>query len=123
MALVLHTDGTRELRSEAEAEKLWLIKVGRARPQTARQRAQVLYLRKTIRRVRLNYKTAPEEYVLANLDEIIPQAIANWIVDQRGRPIRPANKEDMIFAVKYGLWYNGQPTYLVNGKRQLGLAV
>jgi hypothetical protein len=123
MALVLHTDGTRELRSEAEAEKLWLIKVGRARPQTPRQRAQVRYLRKTIRRVRLNYKTAPEAYVLANLDEIIPQAIANWIVDRRGRPIRPANKEDMIFAVKYGLWYNGQPTYLVNGKRQLGLAV
>jgi hypothetical protein len=123
MALVLHTDGTRELRSEAEAEKLWLIKVGRARPQTPRQRAQVRYLRKTIRRVRLNYKTAPEAYVLANLDEIIPQAIANWIVDRRGRPICPANKEDMIFAVKYGLWYNGQPTYLVNGKRQLGLAV
>jgi hypothetical protein len=123
MALVLHTDGTRELRSEAEAEKLWLIKVGRARPQTPRQRAQVRYLRKTIRRVRLNYKTAPEAYVLANLDEIIPQAIANWIVDRRGRPVRPATKEDMIFAVKYGLWYNGQPTYLVNGTRQLGLAV
>lgn len=126
MAFVLHTDGTREWRSEAEAEKLWLIKVGRANPQNEAQKRYVRFIRKSIKRVILNYRTAPEEYVRAYLPEIAERAVAQWIVDRRGRPVRPATDEDMAFAIKYGLWRGGKrgrPTALVthSGPHQLAL--
>lgn len=123
MAYILYTDGTREVRSETEAEKLWLIKVGRARPLNKAQAAYVRFIRKHIKRIRLNYRTAPEEYVIANLDEIIPQALSSWIVDRKGHPIRPNTQEDLDFAVKYGLWRRNKPTALVTrkGPHQLSL--
>lgn len=122
MAYVQYIDGTRELRSEAEAKKLWLIKVGRARPQTPAQKKYVSFIRKTIKKIRLNYRTAPEEYIKANIHDIVPMALANWMVNKKGQPIRPATKDDMEFAVKYGLWNQGKPTALVTGKGQLTLA-
>ncbi len=121
MALILHTDGTREVRSEAEAEKLWLIKVGRARPTNVAQERYVRLIRSTIRKVKLNYHTAPDEYIRANFDEIMEEALRDWIVDRRGRPSRPQTSWDLAFAIKWGLWYRNKPTALVTGKGQLQL--
>lgn len=123
MAYILHIDGTREVRSEAEAEKLWLIKVGRAKPVTPAQIQYVRFIRKNIVKVRLNYRTAPDEYVRAYLPEIIEQVVSYWTVDRRGRPLRPGTPEDMAFAVKWGLYRRGKPTGLVTqkGKPQIAL--
>lgn len=121
MAYIQYTNGAREFRSEAEAEKLWLIKVGRAAPQTPAQEAYVKQIRKRIKRVYLDYRTAPEAYIQAHLSEIVLRAISSWIVDRKGRPTRPATKEDLDFAIKYGLFARGKPTALVTGKGQLTL--
>lgn len=121
MAYILHIDGTRELRSEAEAEKLWLIKVGRARPTNPTQEKYVKLIRSTIRKVKLNFHTAPDEYIQANFDEVMEEALKSWIVDRRGNPSRPQTDWDLAFAIKWGLWYRNKPTALVTGKGQLQL--
>lgn len=121
MAYILHIDGTRELRSEAEAEKLWLIKVGRARPATPAQENYIKLIRSTIRKVKLNYRTAPDEYIRANFDEVIEEALKSWSVDRRGNPTRPQTDWDLAFAIKWGLWYRNKPTALITGKGQLQL--
>lgn len=121
MAYILHTDGTREVRSEAEAEKLWLIKVGRARPTTKAQEKYVELIRQTVTKVKLNYRTAPDDYIRANFDEVMENALRDWVVDRRGNPTRPQSDFDLAFAIKWGLWYRGKPTALVTGKGQLQL--
>lgn len=121
MAYILHTDGTREVRSEAEAEKLWLIKVGRARPTNEAQEKYVKLIRSTIKKVKLNWRTAPDEYIRANFDEVIEAALQNWSVDRSGNPLRPQTDWDLAFAIKWGLWYRNKPTALVTGAGQLQL--
>lgn len=118
MAYVLYTDGHREFPSDTEAEKLWRIKIGQANPQTAAQKRYVDHICKTVYQVRLtNYREAPEDYIRANIRDMVPFIVAKWIVDYRGRPTRPANKIDMEFAIKYGLWRGGKPTDLINTKK------
>lgn len=69
-----------------------------------------------IKRVFLNWHTAPDDYINEHLDAIIPMALNDWMVDRKtGRPTRPQSKNARDFADKFGLTVYGVPTSLVTG--------
>jgi len=115
MALITHTDGSREFKAEDEAVKLWRILDGQAKPMNDSQKRYCDQVRHDVKRVVLNYRTAPEDYVRKNLHKLLPQILADWVVDAHGRPMRPANAWQWAFAKKYGLWKGHRPSQIVAG--------
>jgi hypothetical protein len=117
MALLIRKDGTKELHTKPEDEarlyKVWQVLAGRAVPDSP----ELARFCDGVQKVILNWRTAPEEYVRARLNEIVPQVIASWVVDRNGNPLRPATKQQYEFARKYGLVKGYKPTNLVT-KRQ-----
>jgi hypothetical protein len=118
MAYIRYADGSQEFKPETEAEKLWRILDGQAKPMNEAQRRYCESVRRNVKKVVLNFHTAPEDYIRKNLQKILPQIVANWVVDRRGKPLRPANAEQWAFAKKYGLWKGHRPSALVTGGQQ-----
>jgi hypothetical protein len=117
MALIFHTDGKREFAPESRAEKLWRILVGQAVPINSAQKQYCDSVKREIKKVVLNYHTAPEDYVRANLSKLLPQILADWTVDRQGNPLHPATAASWDFAKKYGLWKGRKPTSIVTGSQ------
>lgn len=113
MALLIHTDGSKELcikpADEARLFKVWQVKVGHAIPDSP----QLAKYAEGIKKVVLNWRTAPEEYVRYHLNDIVPIAVADWVVAPDGTPLRPSTPSGWDFAKKYGLMKGYSPTNLV----------
>lgn len=118
MALLILKDGKRQIFSKPDDEarlfKIWQVKVGNAVPDSP----ELARYAESVSKVILNWKTAPEEYVRHHLNVIVPQAVAEWIVDSKGHPIRPSTHWGWEFARKYGLMRGHSITNLVT-KRQV----
>ena len=112
MAVVRFTDNSKKLIPEDKAIVLWLCLTGEKIP-TPEQRK---YCQK-VKTVTLNWRTAPDSYISKNLPTVIPQALNDWSVDLKGRPIKPSNKWSMEFARKWGLWKGNRPSVLVHSKQ------
>lgn len=108
MAVVKLKTGQRKFVPEEAGVSMWLCKHGFEVPDPEQQR----YLEQ-VSDIVLNWRYAPDEYIRRNLLRIIPQVVADWFVDPNGRPVRPARREDYIFAEKWGLWAKNKPTALV----------
>ena len=84
MALIIYTDGSKKLCNkpgdEARLFKVWQVITGR----TAADSPELERFSKSVKQVILNWRTAPEQYVRANLAHIIPQATTEWVVDGAG---------------------------------------
>jgi hypothetical protein len=120
MALQIRKNGSKQLRVGAEAEermyRMWLVLTGRAIPDDPDMAMECEETAKIV----LSWKTAPEDYVRAHLNEIIPLAISEWVADVYGHPLRPSTKWGWDFARKYGLMKGYTVTNLVT-KRQASL--
>jgi hypothetical protein len=120
MALLIYTDGSKSLHNKPGDEerlfKVWQVITGRKIPDSH----ELTRFSLSVKQVILNWRTAPEEYVRAHLQHIIPQAVAEWVVDGAGTPLRPSTPWGYEFARKYGLYRGNKPTNLVT-KRQIAL--
>jgi hypothetical protein len=109
MAMVIFKNGkTRELTNE-QGTKLW---EGLQHPEGLDEH-QLDYLQ-SIKHLYLNWHHAPDSYIEANLDSIIPIVLNDWRVNERGKPLYPYSDEAKAFASKWNLYYMGQPTAKVN---------
>ena len=117
MAYVEFIDGQRQLyRKPDDIRRLvlvWRVITGQEKQPDP---VTKLYASK-VKKVRLNWHEAPEDYVRWNLNEILPSALREWAVDVHGNVLRPGNSRAWDFAKKYGLWKGGKPTPLVTGKQ------
>jgi hypothetical protein len=108
MAVLKYKTGRKQLIPERMALPIWQVLYGYRQPDNEQQRQFV----RTVDDVSLSWKSAPDEYIKENLEEIIPQIIATWRVDRNGHPTRPDYGPDLRFAEKWGLWARGKPTKL-----------
>lgn len=108
MAILYKLDGSKQFVSKEQGIKIWR---GLHEPDNLDQQ-QLEYLG-TIKRLFLNWRDAPEDYIEANLSSIIPLALNEWRVDKHGRPLKPATEFAWKFSKRWGLWNQGQPTVLV----------
>ncbi|KNX50289.1 hypothetical protein, partial [Listeria monocytogenes] len=53
---------------------------------------QIAYMQ-TVKTLWLNWHSAPDDYIQANLSWIIPMALNDWIVDIHGKPTKPQTTE------------------------------
>lgn len=117
MALVEYIDGKRELSRDRDKVKrlvlAWRALVGEDKDPDP----DIAVYAKTIKRIRLNWHEAPEDYIRWNLNEILPQVLNEWAVDMKGKPLRPGNSRSWDFAKRYGLWKAGKPTNIVTGEQ------
>lgn len=115
MAFITYIDGRREFKAEDEAVKLWRILDGQAAPMNEAQERYVKSIRRNIKKVVLDYRNAPEDYIRKNLHKLLPYILSDWVVDRTGKPLRPGNSAQWSFAKKYGLWKGHKPSPVVTG--------
>jgi hypothetical protein len=117
MALLIFTDGSRKICNKPDDEarlfKVWQVKTGREIPDSP----QLAQYCEGVKKVILNWHTAPEEYVRAHINDLLPQILADWVVGRDGVPLRPGSAWGWEFAKKYGLMKGYTPTNLVTKKQ------
>lgn len=106
MAYIEFRSGRKQNISAEQGIRLWEALCA---PELADDK-QLAYM-KTVKTLWLNWHVAPDDYIQANLDWIIPMALNEWIVDVHGKPTKPQTTEAWDFAKKWGLWLSG-PTML-----------
>lgn len=114
MAYVQYKNGKKALIGERQAILWWRIITGRCETNTDKEKAYADKVKSEVQRVVINWTTAPEDYIRANLPNIIPFAVSLWVVDEKGRPLKPSTSRDWDFAKKYGLWRGGKPSTLID---------
>lgn len=62
-----------------------------------------------VNKVYFSWRTADPLWIADNLNEIMPQVLAEWAVDSRGIPTRPDNGHSWQFAKRYQLYANKRP--------------
>lgn len=99
MAHIELNDGKRTSITSEQGAKIWEILQGRREPDN---KAQELYVSK-IRRIYLNWRNAPDDYIEQNYDYVTRMAMVDWITDDSGKPIRPSDNSGFAFAKQWGL--------------------
>lgn len=119
MALIIYTNGDKAFKPDVEAVKLWRILDGQAKPENEAQRRYIAHVRRTVKSVSLDYRTAPEDYIRKNLHKLLPKILSEWVVNQHGEPLKPADAQQWTFAKKFGLWRGNKPSAIVAGQLTL----
>lgn len=102
MAYVEYMSGKKQNISAEQGSRLWEALCA---PELADDK-QLAYM-KSVKTLWLNWHTAPDDYIAANLEWIIPMAVNEWIVDSKGKPTKPQTTEAWDFAKKWGLYASG----------------
>lgn len=102
MAHIELVDGKKRSITPEQGVVIWNILQGRNDPTQEQER-----FISNIRKVYLNWRKAPDDYIEQNFDYIKPMAMADWVTDRSGSPIRPSNKAGFAFAKRWGLRWKG----------------
>lgn len=89
-----------------QAVDILAVLEGRTEPADEKQAAFALKVKK----VYFAWRSADPIWIMANISDIIPLALATWRVDTTGRPTRPDSDTSWQFAKRYQLWNNGGPS-------------
>lgn len=120
MAIIHRTDGKHEVVDPEIGAAIWKVLNGEIEPSPE----QAKYC-ETVEKIDLNWRKAPDSYIKAHFDTIIPMALSDWMLEVReadghkivtGRVSRPQPGDDFAwnFAKRWGLWYEGKKTELVD---------
>ena len=63
-----------------------------------------------VQKVYFAWRSADPLWIMANIETVIPLALATWRVNHEGRPTRPDSEISWQFAKRYQLWNNGGPS-------------
>lgn len=109
MAYVVFTDGKKSNISAEQGLGIWQVLNGEIEGDEKQQE----FCRK-VEKIYLNWRNAPDNYIKANFDLIMPMALSDWMVNEKGQPTEPETGNDFAwkFAKRWGLWEYG-PTKLV----------
>ena len=109
MAVISFVDGHKEVAKPATGLKIWEVLNGEREGSEDEQE-----LCSQIKRLCLDWRTAPDSYVQANFDAIVHLHFGDWMCDDIGRLTRPdpARPGAVAFADKWGLMYLSIPTAL-----------
>lgn len=59
----------------------------------------------SIKKIYLNYRNAPDDYIEQHFAIIKEQAMADWEVDRNGTPLRPTDDFGWKFSKRWGLTF------------------
>lgn len=119
MAIIRFNDGTTTECNGATGIKLWHILQGNAEPTPKEEKIAM-----KVKKIYLNWREAPDDYIEERFAVIAPMVISHWMVEgtpsgqhQHGsiglatRPM-PGDSFTLDFCKKWGLWEKGKPTAL-----------
>lgn len=107
MAVLKMANSRQVAVTREKAEFVWGVFYGLVKPDAKQKR-----FCEQVEDVIFSWRNAPDDYIQANLDKIIPMALAEWRVNRDGQLTRPGTEHAWAFAKRWGLWNNG-PTMLV----------
>ena len=110
MAVIRFTNGKEETIDAATAASIWLVLCG----EKDATKEQENFMER-VKNIHLNWRNAPDSYIKKRFETILPMALADWVVNHAGKPVRPGSEFAWQFAKRWGLWENGHPSSLVTG--------
>lgn len=102
MALLTFHDKRQKTVSRETAQAVWDVLTGKAEPDVKQEQFCL-----QVNTVTFDWRTAPDDYIEFHLDNVLPLALAEWAVNDRGQVTRPSTEHGWQFAKKWGLWDNG----------------
>lgn len=98
MAYIKFHDGRTVTVSAEKGIAAWEVLTGKVEPTPEQEKFAL-----SIKRIYLNYRNAPDDYIEQNFHHIKPQVLADWVVDRNGEPLRPSDDFGWKFAKRWGL--------------------
>lgn len=116
MAVVIFQDGEKRELAPAIALKIWEVLTGVSEPSGEQQIAFC----NRVKRLYLNWRTAPEAYIRDHWETIVPLMLSGWRVNRQGQPIMPDSESDWTLSRAWGLYEHGRlnNTVLTYGPKQ-----
>lgn len=120
MAYIVFNDRKTDQVDAAKGLHVWQVLNGYAEPDDPNDEKYC----SRVRKIYLNYRNAPDDYIKERFDIIAPMVIGKWMVDSRpigngqhtsmGIPTRPQPNDtwNWQFSKKWGLIRNGEATEL-----------
>jgi hypothetical protein len=84
MAQIVFSNGKNANVSAEKGRAIWNVLTGKAEGDAAQQKFAL-----TVKKIYLNWRNAPDDYLLQNKDIIAPMVMSNWMVTPQGKPTRP----------------------------------
>lgn len=109
MAMIKFNDESDMPCSAEQGHRYWAVMNGEVEP----DEDEMKFCSK-IKHIYLNRFNAPDSYIERYREIIFPIALSEWSVDRNGKLMRPGDESSWEFARRWGLWYMGQPSSIVN---------